>query len=916
VYTTRCTSRSTVFFGLRKKRKKNQAPLVQKKSGGPVYVDSRKYVVSFKEKRWKIELTASQIRQFLFKFMYRGGIAAVLIVAIIVSTSSHQTEAQVAAFNAQSCLGSWQNPTLAEGAADVFDGSSEIYNSSNSAYNPGSQGDMFCGGFEGDIPADTTVSIAILSFSLYAGDVIVREDGVIEAAGTIGVEPIPQELPPQVSIDAAATSGEQMLEGDDFESHAGAILDAPGDNVSFTLTEGDATSSEEHVTIVSGDNFASSAVDILDAPDDAHTVVIYDDTQEDDIEEDSPIEGDVVDNFYEILDVEDGGSVQVTFPEEGEEEQTQEDVTPAETQEQETVSLIDTVLKHVFGSVKKAIATTSPEVEDFLEEEVVVDDIENDLTSSEENAAQEEDASSSENTILDEGVTEELEQDITTEDSEVVVQEEEDVVVEPAATTSDDEIAQDTPNTLQVEPVVIEVQPSDHLLTVEYTFNGVDWLTVGQITRSNWQNVSFGLPVSDWNELETLQIRLVSPGDQIEAVPIFLDAVTVEVGYKAAVDPKPVIEMIDSHRSLKPGEELQFDFSYREANRGTQPRMIDRVREFVAGKEYDRDFLVPRTTIISSRGERVDIEPIIERGPDDTWQVRVQPDGRMLHPGKYTIEVEVQDGNETVLQQQTFYWGVLTINTNKSMFEPYEQAYIQMGVLDDNGRTICDAELELVIIDPGGNNTTLSTADETILYSGECAGDSYVEVPDYFAYYDVADVGEYVMTLKNLNTEYETTDSFEVRSNVPFVVERTGPTRIFPPATYEMKINIEARQDFEGLIYEYIPEGFLVLDTQSRVVVGGERDERTMSLAHVKTSTSSTNDFEGSDVGTTSVTTLPLRIPTFEYLGQGTSTEVGTIELAWDAMLNRGDKIEFSYIFDAPDVSPELFLLGPLEFYQ
>ncbi|MFQ6050056.1 MAG: hypothetical protein ACE5J0_03435, partial [Candidatus Paceibacterales bacterium] len=123
--------------------------------------------------------------------------------------------------------------------------------------------------------------------------------------------------------------------------------------------------------------------------------------------------------------------------------------------------------------------------------------------------------------------------------------------------------------------------------------------------------------------------------------------------------------------------------------------------------------------------------------------------------------------NQNYSWGQDFAFGVLAINTNKSIYISDKQqgtsdtAYIQIAALDDNGQTICDAELELRITNQElGIETTFSTEEGTIQKSADCGVDNITEKPDYFAYYQVGEPGTYQMKLTNLDTGYEITDSF------------------------------------------------------------------------------------------------------------------------------------------------------------
>jgi len=257
------------------------------------------------------------------------------------------------------------------------------------------------------------------------------------------------------------------------------------------------------------------------------------------------------------------------------------------------------------------------------------------------------------------------------------------------------------------------------------------------------------------------------------------------------------------------------------------------------------------------------------------------PGGR---PGRYFLKLEVEKEGKIYYLEQEFFWGVLAINTNKSIYLPNEKAYLQMAVLDDSGHTICDANLKLEITSPDGNITQIYTDANTnqhkIHRSGECGPNNVTDVPDYFAYYELPkatqretdakqgretdakpeQVGIYQMKLINLDNGYEIEDSFEVRESVPFEVERVGPTRIYPPATYEMKFKIKANQDFVGEVIEYVPESFDIIPDSS-----------------------------------------------FQILDS---------KIIWQVDWKAGETYELKYQFDAPDISPYLYLLGPLEFYE
>ncbi|MBU4481042.1 hypothetical protein KKH59_01865 [Patescibacteria group bacterium] len=210
-------------------------------------------------------------------------------------------------------------------------------------------------------------------------------------------------------------------------------------------------------------------------------------------------------------------------------------------------------------------------------------------------------------------------------------------------------------------------------------------------------------------------------------------------------------------------------------------------------------------------------------GGKERFEIKLPKPERDFKPGKWKMEIEIETERAIFVAEQEFTWGVLAINVNKSIYvleadntliknaaQNAEKAYIQIAALRDDGHTICDAKLELRIKNQeSGIETVLSTENGTIEYSGKCGANNVTDTPDYFAYYELPTAtGIYEMKLTNLDNGYEIEDSFEVRESVPFDVERIGPTRIYPPASYEMTMKIKMNQDFQGVIKESVPEGF------------------------------------------------------------------------------------------------------------
>lgn len=192
-----------------------------------------------------------------------------------------------------------------------------------------------------------------------------------------------------------------------------------------------------------------------------------------------------------------------------------------------------------------------------------------------------------------------------------------------------------------------------------------------------------------------------------------------------------------------------------------------------------------------------------------------------LRPGRYKIKVLDTSTNQ-VISEQEFTWGVLAINTDKSIYLPNETAKIAMAVLDETGNMVCSAKVTLDIASPFGTNTHLSTDDGSIKVNPDCRMHSYTLNPDYEASYQTSDIGRYTTTLTatTSNGSYTTKDRFEVRSYVAFDIQRETATRIYPPDKYPVKMKIHANEAFTGKIVESVPSDFQISNLQQEGVIG------------------------------------------------------------------------------------------------
>ncbi len=296
----------------------------------------------------------------------------------------------------------------------------------------------------------------------------------------------------------------------------------------------------------------------------------------------------------------------------------------------------------------------------------------------------------------------------------------------------------------------------------------------------------------------------------------------------------------------------------------------------------------------------------------------------LFRPGKYTVKI----GDS----KKEFWWGVIAINSNKSVYEKGDRARLMMTLLDDRGRTICGNFLEAKVISPSGIETNFSTEAESIVISPECGRFAVDALPDYQASFIVDELGEYKIILRSLpfdnsHEEHEIVSSFIVGG--PFIIERLAPTRIYPPNTYEVKINItSAYGPWEGNITEKIPDIFEIscencnLDTsKNTALANGDFVESQLepqspnltldlSIANKKDLSSGKSSLFRGPTGN--------RTPETPVSSWGSApAQAHEINLLrWHTKIKKGETKTLAYTFKAPNISPEFYFLGPLSFIE
>jgi hypothetical protein len=333
--------------------------------------------------------------------------------------------------------------------------------------------------------------------------------------------------------------------------------------------------------------------------------------------------------------------------------------------------------------------------------------------------------------------------------------------------------------------------------------------------------------------------------------------------YNYSIPPKP--EMVSQKTIFKPTESVNFTLKI---NRNSLPTLSSVITPvFAAGESnltnvWSEDDLTIKAYLTDTEDKSTDDTVTVSKINSSEYNISVNKDA--LTPGKHILQAEVTRNGITQNVEQNFLWGVLAMNFEQDKYIPGSVAAMDFAVLDEKGKMVCDADLNLKIFDGNSNVIEeLSTGNGRIKVKETCKIKAYAETPDYEAQFNVPVLkGEYkaVLTAASKNGNYTIEDVLYVDDNPKFIIKRDTQTRIFPLAQYPVNIEITANSDFIGTVTERVPRSFEVT-TSENVTVSTSDDSKSIT---------------------------------------------------WNVDWKKGQKYTLTYTYQSPLTSPEFYLLGPV----
>lgn len=807
------------------------------KSSKNTYFKNDKNILKLRKSVIGFQIDFNQIDLRLF-FRKKGNIIATAVFAfifILIISFSFGTRAELAKVSLypENCLGGWQNPTLAQGKPDASN--IDEFSKNNSALLSNSNAEIFCGSFAGDMPDENIIPLKFsLKLSMLVSNQELPEKIQEPVKPNIDTGPI-QITPDQVLDDVTNPDinleDPAVLQNDEVVPEP--TLDTPAETPTpVDVAPTDTPASDNSTGLIQKFTKVARAQD--DAP------VTFDEVTPKTDEEAQALEsGRIPENDF----------LQVSYTLDGTEWQKLGIVNGSNWKEAsfnfddpkikslDDLSKIQVSLKPIAGIDTQPVVYLDGMSVEVLYDRLPQQDLENNLkiTIDEEKSDLNIINGSLEFSANDNPTFTITDPNLTTYEIAKLVDLGQATVVEDTNKVIENTVLID-------KPIIPEILlPTQNTDPADASSTDANILPELQIDNSNILDSIKNIFSSNDTVIEPTDV--VTPEPVESAEPVVPDET-----------PTPVPDVVPD---ATPDPGIISSIFFQKVYAQSAPQIVS-------------------ASVVDGQGDITDIKTnitTISVDGVDKSQVTIDKPEREFKPGKYTLKISLQTDNALIQVAKDFTWGVLVVNTNKSIYDLGDDAYIQMGVLDDGGHTICAAKLEMDVTTPAGIVTHFSTDDGSanlIVQDAHCGPDNFVEdgTPDYHTHFtNTTEGGEYSIKLKatTANGVKIINDKFFVDSATAFDVERITASRIQPVNNYPVTLKVKSKNAFVGTIVERVPADFIIMHPNNSV------------------------DYDN-----------------IETIGD---TQI----ISWNLNFTAGETKTLGYYYDAPNISPEIFLLGPLQ---
>ncbi|MCE9617978.1 MAG: hypothetical protein K8Q88_06430 [Nitrosarchaeum sp.] len=259
------------------------------------------------------------------------------------------------------------------------------------------------------------------------------------------------------------------------------------------------------------------------------------------------------------------------------------------------------------------------------------------------------------------------------------------------------------------------------------------------------------------------------------------------------------------------------------------------------------------TEVYDSNGNLADIKYQYEKVRDGKFKLDLIFDSDNATPGLYKVKTTLLVDGQAHVVETEFAWGLVSLNTAKSIYKPEETADFIIVVLNSTGNPVCNSNIMMTVTDPE-NHQSILTSENGIIPNSECGL--------YDAQYRTTQTGNYTI---NITAETQTgvaifSTYFMVQNQFDYEIIRTAESKIDPvndPNEFEVNIDVTS----------FIGQGQLTIQEYVPAVFDIQTDGTVQEIGHKKIITWNKNP-ENNSTSVSYTYSVPLEYPKLYALGK------------------------------------------------
>ncbi|MGI0075609.1 MAG: LamG domain-containing protein, partial [Nitrosotalea sp.] len=172
----------------------------------------------------------------------------------------------------------------------------------------------------------------------------------------------------------------------------------------------------------------------------------------------------------------------------------------------------------------------------------------------------------------------------------------------------------------------------------------------------------------------------------------------------------PSLQTVKTNYLLTESPELRFQYFTDQNLKNTGKHIVEsHGGPIQAGRWNDKNDTLS-IQVTDPSGNVIPIKSQFEKLREGKFDIKLLTAG-YGKPGLYKVKVTLTKNGRTFTTENQFEWGLVSVNTHKSIYKTGEIANFTLVVLDNGGHSVCNANIAMNIINPSGQTTTLSSGN-------------------------------------------------------------------------------------------------------------------------------------------------------------------------------------------------------------